>query len=174
MFLRTHRRLPACVLLFSLASLAAQTIQVDVNVVNVLCTVRDSRGALITSLQRDDFEILENGGVQKIRYFARDTDLPLTVALLIDVSGSVRKFVRAEKGAAVQFLREVLRPTDQALITGFPAPSSSGRTLLPRCPCWRVPLKVCMLSRFADFPKTGFLCRPRCFTTPWDPPLSAN
>jgi VWFA-related protein len=108
-----------CALFFGLTSVAAQTIQVDVNVVNVLCTVRDPHGALITTLKQDDFEVRENGGLQQIRYFTRDTDLPLTIALLVDVSGSVRRFVQAEKGAAIQFLREVLRPNDQALLTGF-------------------------------------------------------
>src|ERR1700683_2583480 len=87
-------------------------IKVDVNVVNVLCTVYDNRGALVTDLAKDDFEIRDNGKVQAIRYFARETDLPLTIALLVDVSGSVRKFLQAEKETAVGFFREVLRPQD--------------------------------------------------------------
>ncbi len=94
-------------------------IKVDVDVVNVLCTVYDKRGALVQDLARQDFELLENGKRQEIRYFTRDTDLPLTVALLIDVSGSVRAAVEAEKDAAEKFLEAVIRPYDQALLMGF-------------------------------------------------------
>jgi VWFA-related protein len=98
---------------------APPPIKVDVDVVNVLCTVYDKHGALVKDLRKEDFEVLENGRRQEIRYFARDTDLPLTVALLVDVSGSVRDFVDKEKGAALQFLESVLRPTDQAVLMGF-------------------------------------------------------
>jgi len=94
-------------------------IKVDVDVVNVLCTVYDKRGALVQDLAAKDFELLENGRRQEIRYFARDTDLPLTVALLVDVSGSVRASVEAEKDAAEKFLEAVIRPSDQALLMGF-------------------------------------------------------
>jgi VWFA-related protein len=108
------------VLLFAVALAASsQTIKVDVKVVNVLCTVTDHRGALVTNLSKSDFEIRENGTLQRIQYFSRETDLPLTIALLVDVSGSVRRFVDSEKDTAVQFFRDVLRPQDQALITGF-------------------------------------------------------
>lgn len=91
----------------------------DVDVVNVLCTVHDKHGGLVTDLRKEDFEIFENGRKQEIRYFARDTDLPLTVALLVDVSGSVRAIIDEEKEAAAQFLQTVLRPSDQALLIGF-------------------------------------------------------
>jgi VWFA-related protein len=92
---------------------------VDVEVVNVLCTVYNKQGALVQDLRKDDFEIRESGKRQEIRYFARETDLPLTVALMVDVSGSVGRFIEAEKGAAARFLETVLRPTDQALLLGF-------------------------------------------------------
>jgi VWFA-related protein len=97
----------------------ASAIRVDVNVVNVLCTVSDKRGALITDLKKDDFEIRENGRKQEIRYFARDTDLPLTIAMLMDVSGSVREAIEAEREAAGRFFDAVLRPTDHAMLMGF-------------------------------------------------------
>jgi VWFA-related protein len=108
-------------------ALAAQTtdspetssIRVDVNVVNVLCTVSDKRGALITDLRKEDFEIREDGHKQEIRYFARDTDLPLTVAMLMDVSGSVREAIESEREAAGRFFDAVIRPTDHALLLGF-------------------------------------------------------
>jgi VWFA-related protein len=94
-------------------------IKVDVEVVNVLCTVYDKRGALVQDLDRKDFEVLENGRKQELRYFARDTDLPLTVALLVDVSGSVRGWIDTEKEAAGRFFGEVIRPTDRAMLLGF-------------------------------------------------------
>jgi VWFA-related protein len=94
-------------------------IKVDVDVVNVLCTVHDHRGALVRDLKQDDFKIFEDGRPQQIRYFAQDTDLPLTVALLLDVSGSVRWFVEDEKRTAAKFLEQVLRPNDRALLVGF-------------------------------------------------------
>lgn len=94
-------------------------IRVDVNVVNVLCTVTDKRGALITSLKQEDFEVRENGRKQEIRYFTRETDLPLTVAMLMDVSGSVREAIGAEREAAGRFFDAVIRPSDHALLLGF-------------------------------------------------------
>ncbi len=94
-------------------------IRVDVDVVNVLCTVSDKRGALVTTLRKEDFEIRENGRKQEIRYFTRETDLPLTVAMLMDVSGSVREAIPAEREAAGRFFDAVLRPTDHALLLGF-------------------------------------------------------
>lgn len=121
------KALPGLTLL-SLAVLAAcgpgfaqsdTPIRVDVDVVNVLCTVSDKRGALITDLGKDDFDIRENGHRQKIRYFARETDLPLTIAMLMDVSGSVREAIPAERVAAERFFDQVIRPTDHALLLGF-------------------------------------------------------
>jgi len=104
----------------SIPGLAQETpIKVDVNVVNVLCTVYDKRGALVEDLRKEDFEIFENGRRQDLRYFARDTDLPLTIALLVDVSGSVRWVIQDEKDAASAFLKSVLRKSDQAMLLGF-------------------------------------------------------
>ncbi len=150
------RSLLVCAASILLSTIAlAQTIQVDVNVVNVLCTVRDQRGALITGLQQGDFEILEDGAPQQIRYFARDTDLPLTIALLVDVSGSVRKFVQAEKSAAVQFLREVLRPTDQALLTGFSSTIVEWQDFTSSVPALEAALGSMHAVPFRGMPKDG-------------------
>jgi VWFA-related protein len=108
-----------CWLLFAMGGAAQDTIKVDVEVVNVFCTVRNRNGALIKDLDKENFEIREDGKQQQIRYFARETDLPLTLGLLIDVSGSVRRTVQAEKDTAERFLRQVLRAQDQALLVGF-------------------------------------------------------
>jgi VWFA-related protein len=94
-------------------------IKVDVDLVNVLCNVYDKRGALVNDLTQEDFEVREDGKPQQLRYFARETNLPLTVALLVDVSGSVRRFVEAEKTTAARFLKDVLRSDDHALLMGF-------------------------------------------------------
>ncbi|HTW67024.1 MAG TPA: VWA domain-containing protein [Bryobacteraceae bacterium] len=97
----------------------APPIRVDVDLVNVLCTVSDKHGALVTDLTKDDFEIREDGKKQEIRYFSRETDLPLTVAMLVDVSGSVHEVLADEREAAGRFFDTVLRPTDHALLLGF-------------------------------------------------------
>src|SRR3970040_1259113 len=59
-------------------------IKVDVNVVDVLCTVRDGKGRLIPNLEKTDFELREDGKPQSILYFNRETKLPLTLGLLVD------------------------------------------------------------------------------------------
>ena len=94
-------------------------IKVDVDVVNILCTVRDRRGAFVHDLTRDDFQIREDGQPQNIRYFARDADTPMTVALLIDTSGSVSHILDTEKAAAARFFTEVLRANDRAMLVTF-------------------------------------------------------
>ncbi|MGO9232422.1 MAG: VWA domain-containing protein [Bryobacteraceae bacterium] len=98
---------------------APATIQVDVNVVNVLASVRDKRGGLVANLDRNDFAISEDGKPQDIKYFARETDLPLTIGLLIDVSGSQRNLLDIERSAAAQFFSQVLRKKDEAFLISF-------------------------------------------------------
>ncbi len=95
------------------------TISVDVDVVNVLCSVRDRRGAYVQGLSREDFTVRDDGKPQPITNFSSDPDTPLTVALLLDVSGSVSSILAAEKAAAAEFFHKVLRPTDQAMLVGF-------------------------------------------------------
>jgi VWFA-related protein len=99
--------------------LCAQDIKVDVNVVNVLVSVRDKKGALIPNLEQKDFTILEDGKAQQIKYFTRETDLPLTIGLLVDVSGSQRNLIEIERSAASQFFSQVLRPKDLAFLIMF-------------------------------------------------------
>ncbi len=95
------------------------TLRVDVNVVNIYCTVKDKRGALVTDLGKTDFEVLEDGKQQELKYFTRETDRPLTLALLVDTSGSMEEVLSIEKDAASQFLRQVLRPSDLSLLITF-------------------------------------------------------
>jgi VWFA-related protein len=108
-------------------SLAAQDlpepIKVDVNVVNVLASVHDKKGALITSLQKDDFQLFEDGQAQTIKYFTKETDLPLTIGMLVDVSGSQANLIDIERRAASEFFRAVLRKKDVAFLISFGADS---------------------------------------------------
>src|ERR1035438_1847708 len=81
----------------------------DVKVVNVLATVRNKTGALIGNLTQQDFLLSEDRRPQTIRYFARETDLPLTVGLMVDTSGSQQRVLNAERGATMRFLDQVVR-----------------------------------------------------------------
>ncbi|OLD48358.1 MAG: hypothetical protein AUI63_03130 [Gemmatimonadetes bacterium 13_1_40CM_2_60_3] len=95
------------------------TIRVEVNVVNILATVRDKHGALINNLTKDDFILSEDRQPQQIKYFARETDLPLTIGLLVDVSGSQYNLIDIERQAAYQFFTQVLRKGDKAFLISF-------------------------------------------------------
>ncbi len=96
------------------------TFSSDVKVVNVLATVRDKQGKIVQDLTKDDFILEEDGRPQTIRYFARETDLPLTMGLLVDTSGSQRRVLGAESRASYQFLKQVLREDkDMAFIIHF-------------------------------------------------------
>ena len=94
-------------------------ISVDVDVVNILASVRDKRGGLVANLEKNDFTILEDGKPQDVKYFTRETDLPLTIGLLIDVSGSQRNLIGIERSAASQFFTKVLRKKDEAFLISF-------------------------------------------------------
>jgi VWFA-related protein len=94
--------------------------KVDVNVVNVLATVRDHKGRIVNELSKENFILEEDGKRQEIRYFTRQTDLPLTIGLLIDTSISQIRLIEDERSASYQFLDQVLRPElDQAFVIQF-------------------------------------------------------
>jgi VWFA-related protein len=94
-------------------------IKVDVDVVSILASVRDKRGGLVANLEKADFTVLEDGKPQEIKYFTRETDLPLTIGLLVDVSGSQRNLIDIEHNAASQFFSQVLRKKDEAFLIQF-------------------------------------------------------
>jgi len=95
------------------------TIKVDVDVVNVLASVRDKKNSLVPNLDQKDFTVLEDGKAQPIKYFTRETDLPLTIGLLIDVSASQGNLIQIERDAAAQFFSQVLRKKDEAFLMSF-------------------------------------------------------
>ncbi len=101
--------------------------RVEVEAVNVLVAVHDEKtGLFVTSLTVDDFEIYEDGARQEITNFSQQTGLPLTIALCVDTSASVKLKLGFEKEAAIDFLFSVVRPIDQALLLEF----DTGVTLL--------------------------------------------
>lgn len=92
----------------------------DVSVVNILATVRDKQGRIVRDLTKDDFTLAEDGRPQTIRYFSTQTDLPLTLGLLVDVSESQRRLLATERGASYRFLDQVLREDrDLAFVIHF-------------------------------------------------------
>ena len=96
------------------------TMSVDVRVVNVFATVRDKHGVVVPNLTKDDFTLEEDGRPQTIRYFTRETDLPLTLGLLVDTSMSQRRVLDQERSASYTFLDQVLRPNkDMAFVIHF-------------------------------------------------------
>ncbi|HWR52939.1 MAG TPA: VWA domain-containing protein [Bryobacteraceae bacterium] len=94
-------------------------IRVEVEEVNVTCSVRDRNGRLIGDLTKEDFALREDGKPQEIKRFARDTDIPLTLGLLVDVSPSQERLIETEKDAASQFFSSVLRQKDLAFLMTF-------------------------------------------------------
>jgi Ca-activated chloride channel homolog len=107
----------ACALVLNLH--AQQSIKVDVNLVTVTFSVRDAGGALVDGLTQDDFEIAEDSAPQKIAYFAKSTDVPLTLGLIVDASGSQDHFEKQHEHDLDTFLKAVLGPQDRAFLIGF-------------------------------------------------------
>jgi VWFA-related protein len=114
-------------LLVALAAQAQQhddqsvtTIKKDVNVVNVLATVRNKQGQIVSTLNKEDFQLEVDGKPQTIRYFARVTDTPLTLGLLVDTSYSQRRLLEKERTASYTFLNDLLNESrDKAFVMHF-------------------------------------------------------
>jgi VWFA-related protein len=96
------------------------TIPVDVKVVTLPVTVRDKKGKIVRDLTKDDFELQEDSKPQAIRYFSQETNLPLTVGLLVDTSLSERDNIERERSASRGFLDQMItRPVDRAFVIHF-------------------------------------------------------
>src|SRR5271167_3431420 len=114
--------LAAVALLLSRSLMAQETptFSSDVKVVNVLATVRDKHGQIVNNLTKDDFKLEQDGQLQTIRYFARDTDLPLKLGLLVDTSASQRRLIEQERTASYGFLNDLMRvEKDKAFVIHF-------------------------------------------------------
>jgi VWFA-related protein len=123
--LSSRRLLVTAWILLTTATLPAQetpapTFSSNVNVVNVLATVRDKHGQIVSNLTKDDFKLEQDGHPQIIHYFAKDTDLPLTLGLLVDTSMSQRRLIDAERTASYGFLNDLMRvDKDKAFVIHF-------------------------------------------------------
>lgn len=110
-------------LLFATVPMQSQqppTISSEVNVVNVLATVRTKHGEIVRNLTKDDFVLEEDGRPQSISYFTHESDLPLTLGLLVDTSLSQRRVLEEERNASQIFLNQVLRVNkDLAFVIHF-------------------------------------------------------
>src|SRR6201993_4265453 len=118
------RKLPATLLALLLIALplSSQQAPITVNVaaVNLLATVRDKHGNLVRNLSKDDFSLEQDAKPQTITYFAKESDLPLTLGLLVDTSLSQRRVLDQERTASRSFLDHVLREDkDKAFLIHF-------------------------------------------------------
>ena len=119
----------------ALAKAQEPVFSLDVRVVNILATVRTKKGEIVRDLAQDDFTLVENGRPQAIRYFSRDSDLPLTLGLLVDTSMSQVKLLPAERAASGRFLDQVLREKkDRVFIAQF---DMTVQTRQPLTSSWR-------------------------------------
>jgi len=94
-------------------------IRVQVNLVNLFATVRDRHKAIVTGLKQDDFQVYEDGQLQEITNFSAESNLPITLGMLIDTSGSEYYMLSGEKEAGSRFLARVLRKGDLAMVMTF-------------------------------------------------------
>src|SRR5271165_5826233 len=113
-----------CFLLIPGTLLLSQTpqkpdISVDVKLVNVLATVRNNKGEIVRNLTKDDFILDEDGRPQTIQYFSQESDLPLTLGLLVDTSMSQRDVLTQERNASYSFIDHMLRDKDKAFVIHF-------------------------------------------------------
>jgi VWFA-related protein len=97
----------------------SETVKVRVNVVQLFFNVKDKKGALIPNLTKDEFEVLEDGKPQTVKYFAAEANLPLTLGMLIDSSGSQKQVLDMEKQVGGAFLKQILTEKDQAYVMSF-------------------------------------------------------
>src|SRR5271169_452884 len=98
---------------------SVETLKVNVEVVQLFFNVKDKHGALIPNLTKDSFDLSEDGKPQTIKYFKAESDLPLTIGMLIDSSGSQQRVLEMEKEVGGSFLESTLRPKDEAFVISF-------------------------------------------------------
>jgi VWFA-related protein len=99
---------------------SGQTFKREVNLVDVLFTVLNRRNKLVPDLEQGDFKVFDEGKAQEIRYFSKQSDLPLRIGMLLDTSNSIRDRIKFEQDASVSFLFSVLRRNkDEAFIMTF-------------------------------------------------------
>jgi VWFA-related protein len=112
----TRKILIVCLSVTILAGRPQPDIRVDVNLVTVACAVDTRDGAPAAGLKAEDFRLIDNGQPREIRNLWQESDLPLTVALVADVSGSQAGYVRSHREAIAGFLKQVMGPRDRAMV----------------------------------------------------------
>jgi len=95
------------------------TKKINVNLVRLYVTVRDKHGAIVPNLEQKDFHVFEDGKEQKISFFSKDMNDPITLAMMVDTSGSEQDLLSAEKETATRFLRDILKKDDLATVISF-------------------------------------------------------
>jgi VWFA-related protein len=126
---RTRLRALACAAALTLAVPAlpqqaqepaqAPTIKAEVNLVNIFATVRDKNKRIVTDLTKDNFKVFEDNHEETISFFSKEMNLPITLGLLLDTSGSEQYMLGAIQDAGARFLHRVLRKGDEAMIMSF-------------------------------------------------------
>src|SRR6516165_12362167 len=97
-----------------------QVFRTTVNLVDVLFTVLNHRNKLVPELEKPDFKVYDNNVAQDIRYFSKQSDLPLRIGMLLDTSNSIRDRIKFEQDAANNFVFGVLRRgKDEAFLMTF-------------------------------------------------------
>jgi Ca-activated chloride channel family protein len=116
---RTRILVSVVLLALTIPLFAQEAVHVNVNLVNVAFSVRDDHGALVDNLTKDQLDVFEDAVAQKIAFFARSSDTPLTLGLIVDASGSQDHFTKQHQHDLEVFLKEVLGPQDRAFIVCF-------------------------------------------------------
>jgi len=150
------------VILGSGLAFGQEPIHVAVNLVNVAFSARGARGALVENLAKEDVEIFEDAVPQKISFFARSMDVPLTLGLIVDVSGSQDHFSKQHENDLEVFLKEVLGPKDRAFLVAFANHirlvsdfSPSGAEIIERMHGYKARDKGRDKKKHAEFPELG-------------------
>ena len=108
---------------------SVETLKVRVNVVQLFFNVKDKKGALIPDQKKDDFDVFEDGKPQTIKYFTAESNLPLTLGIMIDSSGSQTRVLDMEKEVGGAFLRQILTDKDLAYVMDFDIRIRFGRAI---------------------------------------------
>ena len=119
---RSNRLLLSCAVLATLALAQDPILRVDVRLVRVLTTVRDASGALLGTLGQNDFSVIDNGAPQQVAVFERRTEQPLSVALMVDTSGSTASNLKYETDSVLRFLKTLFaegNPEDSVALYSF-------------------------------------------------------
>jgi VWFA-related protein len=150
-----------------------EVVRVDTELATILLTAVDKDRRFITTLKREDVRVLEDGAPQELSIFERETDLPLTLSVLIDTSRSQEKILPDEKRAARAFIDSVVRPDkDQAAVISFTGEAVLQEPLTNDLEHLRSAVERVLIELPADSPECGENTsserEPRCYTGVWD------